>query len=210
MSRSFSGVFDRWLVGPKRSQNHFWSARRLQPATPRSGNLWGLPGLPQRPPVGDLNLGSPSAMLRAERRMYNMNLIAVFLENKPGQTARVTKILAEARVNIRWLIITNQGSFGVMKFLVDKSEEAVQSLRRNGLMVSLLDVLAVEVPNAPGGLERVASSLGRSNLNLDSCSGFVANDRTILIIEVQEKDQARAVLEKEGFRLLSQSELLRL
>lgn len=149
-------------------------------------------------------------MLEVQRLMYSMNLIAVFLENKPGQTARVTKILAEAGVNLRWLIITNQGSFGVMKFLVDKCEEAVQSLRRNGLMVSLLDVLAVEVPNAPGGLERVAGCLGRSNLNLDSCSGFVANDRAILIIEVQEKAQARTVLEEAGFRLLSQSEMLRL
>jgi hypothetical protein len=140
--------------------------------------------------------------------MSSMNLIAVFLENKPGQTARVTKILAEAAVNIRWLIITNQGSFGVMKFLVDKSDEAVASLRRNGLMVSLLDVLAVEVPNEPGGLERVASCLGRADLNLDSCSGFVANDRAILIIEVHQKAEARGVLEKEGLRLLTQAEML--
>jgi hypothetical protein len=142
--------------------------------------------------------------------MHSMNLIAVFLENKPGQTARVTKVLADAGVNLRWLIITNQGNFGVMKFLADNNEEALQSLKRNGLMVSQLDVLAVEVPNQPGALERVAECLGKSNLNIDSCSGFVAYDRAILIIEVNEKDQARAALEQEGMRLLTQAEMLHL
>ena len=57
------------------------------------------------------------------------NLLAVFVENKPGQTARITKILAEADVNIRWVTIANSGSFGVMKFLVDKREPAVARLK---------------------------------------------------------------------------------
>ena len=73
------------------------------------------------------------------------NLVAVFVENKPGQTARITKILADGGINIRWVTIANSGSFGVMKFLVDRCDEAVMSLRENGLMVSLLEVLAVEV-----------------------------------------------------------------
>ncbi|HET7871573.1 MAG TPA: hypothetical protein VFL42_03615, partial [Terriglobales bacterium] len=81
--------------------------------------------------------------------MNATNLIAVFAENKPGQTARITKILAEATVNIYWVTIANNGSFGVMKFMVDKPELAVERLRANGLMVSLLQVLVVEVPNKP-------------------------------------------------------------
>ena len=139
-----------------------------------------------------------------------MNLIAVFLENKPGQTARVSRILAGAGVNLRWLIITNQGSFGVMKFLVDNTAAAMESLRQGGLMASLLDVLAVEVPNKPGALESVADCLGRNNLNVDSCSGFVANERAILIIEVNARTEARRILEGEGFRLLTEAEVLRL
>ncbi len=139
-----------------------------------------------------------------------MNLFAVFVENKPGQTARITKFLAEAGVNIRWVTIANSGSFGVMKFLVDKSEPAVRSLKANGLVVSLVEVLAVEVPNQPGALQRVADCLGRSQINLDNCSGFVANDRAILIIEVHQLAEAGAVLEREGLRLLTQEEMLQL
>ncbi len=139
-----------------------------------------------------------------------MNLVAVFVENKPGQTARITKILADAGVNICWVTIANSGSFGVMKFLVDKLDLAVQSLKQKGLMVSLLEVLAIEVPHKPGALQEIADLLGRNNINLANCSGFVAHKRAILIIEVHELAQARTILEGQGFRLLSQEEMLSL
>ena len=142
--------------------------------------------------------------------MSAVNLLAVFVENKPGQTARITKLLADAGVNICWVTIANSGSFGVMKFLVDKRDPAVRALKDKGLMVSLLEVLAVEVPDKPGSLQAVADLLGRNNINLDNCSGFVANNRAILVIEVHELAQARAILEKQGLHLLTQEEMLRL
>ena len=142
--------------------------------------------------------------------MIAVNLLAVFVENKPGQTARITKLLADASVNICWVTIANSGSFGVMKFLVDKRDASIRALKDKGLMVSLLDVLAVEVPDKPGSLQGVVDLLGRNNINLDNCSGFVANNRAILVIEVHELAQARAILEKQGLHLLTQEEMLRL
>ena len=142
--------------------------------------------------------------------MSAMNLVAVFVENKPGQTARVTKVLAEAGVNICWVTIAHSGSFGVMKFLVNDPEEALRSLREKGLMVSQLEVLALEAPNRPGSLQAVAECLARNGINLANCSGFVANNRAILIIETHELAKARAVLEQQGLRLLTQEEMLSL
>jgi hypothetical protein len=142
--------------------------------------------------------------------MSAVNLVAVFSENKPGQTARVTRLLAEAKVNIRWVTIANSGSFGVMKFLVDNQDAAVRALKEKGLMVSLLEVLAVEVPDQPGSLQAVADLLGQNNINLDNCSGFVAHNRAILVVEVHQLPQARTLLQKQGLHLLSQEEMLRL
>jgi hypothetical protein len=139
-----------------------------------------------------------------------MKLLAVFVENKPGQTARVTRILGDAGVNLDWLTIASTGSFGVMKFLVDKRDEAMAALKAKGLMVSTLEVLAVQVDNKPGELQRVADLLSRHNLNLDNCSGFVANNRAILVIEVHDVAQAEEVLKKQGLRLLTQEEMLQL
>lgn len=139
-----------------------------------------------------------------------MNLLAVFVENKPGQTARITRVLAQAGVNIYWVTIANSGSFGVMKFLVDKPEEALAALKQNGLMASTLEVLAIEAPNQPGALQGVAEALGRHNINLANCSGFVANNRAVLIVEVQELESARDVLKRQGWRLLTQQEMMTL
>ena len=142
--------------------------------------------------------------------MSAVNLLAVFVENKPGQTARITKLIADAGVNICWVTIANSGSFGVMKFLVNQRDAAVKALRDKGVMVSLLEALAVEVPHKPGSLQAVADLLGRNNINLDNCSGFVANNRAIVVIEVHELAQARALLEQQGLHLLTQEEMLKL
>lgn len=139
--------------------------------------------------------------------MSALKLIAVFLENKPGQTARVTKILADAGANIRWVTIANSGSFGVMKFLVDKTAAATEALQRSNMMVSLVEVLAVEVADQPGALQSIADLLGRNQVNLTYCSGYVANNRAILVIETHEIEKARAILQGENLRLLSEEEM---
>lgn len=142
--------------------------------------------------------------------MSAIYLLAIFVENKPGQTAMVTKLLADAGVNVYWVTIANSGSFGVMKFLVDKQDTAVERLKQNGLMVSRLEVLAVEAPNEPGSLHHVAETLARENINLSNCSGFVANRRAILLIEAPDLPTARRLLENQGFRLLSQEQVMKL
>jgi hypothetical protein len=139
-----------------------------------------------------------------------MDLVAVFVENKPGHTARITKILAETGVNLKWVTIASSGSFGVMKFLVDRRDLAVQSLKKEGLMVSLLGVLAVEVENRAGSMQAIAELLHENEVNLDNCSGFVANNRAILVIETHQLDEARVALWKNGAKLLTQEEMLRL
>lgn len=142
--------------------------------------------------------------------MSTVKLLAIFAENKPGQTARLTKIFADAGVNICWTTIENTGSFGVMKVLVDKCDLAYEQLKLKGVMVSLLEVLAAEVPNKPGALHGITDCLAKHKINLDNTSGFVSNNRAILIIQVSDLAQAQTVLQKQGIRLLAQEELLKL
>jgi hypothetical protein len=139
--------------------------------------------------------------------MNDVKLVAAFAENKPGQVAHFTKILAGANINIRWLAVASTGPFGVMKFLVSDPEAACQALKHEGFVVKLVDALAIEVPDKPGGLHAVADCLAKHNINLDNASGFTANNRAILVIEVSNHDLAHDVLKKQGFRVLAQKEL---
>jgi len=139
--------------------------------------------------------------------MKDVKLVAAFAENKPGQVARFTKILASANINIRWLVVASTGPFGVMKFLVSDPKVACQALQHEGFVVKLVDALAIEVPDKPGGLHAVADCLASHNINLDNASGFIANNRAIMVIEVSDYGPARDILQKQGFRVLAQKEL---
>jgi hypothetical protein len=139
--------------------------------------------------------------------MNDVKLVAAFAENKPGQVAHFTKILANANINIRWLAVASTGPFGVMKFLVSNPEKACEALKHEGFVVKLVDALAIEVPDKPGGLHAVADCLAKHNINLDNASGFTANNRAILVIEVSNHDLAHEVLQKQGFHVLEQKEL---
>ena len=139
--------------------------------------------------------------------MNDVKLVAAFAENKPGQVALFTKILANAGINIRWLAVASTGPFGVMKFLVSDPEMACQALKQEGFVVKLVDALAIEVPDKPGGLNAVADCLFQHNINLDNASGFIANNRAILVIEVSNHDLAHNLLQKQGFHVLTQKEL---
>jgi len=139
--------------------------------------------------------------------MNDVKMVAAFSENKPGQVAHFAKILAGARINIRWLAVTSTGPFGVMKFLVNDPVAAYEALKHEGFVVKLVDALAIEVPDKPGGLHAVADCLASHKINLDNASGYIANNRAILVIEVSNHDLAHEVLQKQGFRVLSQKEL---
>jgi hypothetical protein len=144
--------------------------------------------------------------------MHRVRLVAVLVEDKLGELARTTKILSAAGVNIRWVGIASGERFGVIRFLVDRTELAQQALAGHGLAVSLNEVLAVEVEDRPGGLARVAEVLARHGLNVLNASGFViaSGRRAVLILEVQDVEGAQAVLKGKHVRLLTEKELVTL
>jgi hypothetical protein len=140
--------------------------------------------------------------------MNTVKLVAVFAENRPGQTASVTEVLANAGINIRCITVASSGAFGVMKLLVNDPEMACQALKREGFSATMLDVVAVEMPDQPGALHVVAHCLAAHQINLCNTSGFVANNRAILVIEVEKTAQAGEILKEQGLHVLTQKEAM--
>jgi hypothetical protein len=140
--------------------------------------------------------------------MNTINLVAVFAENRPGQTARITEILARANINIRCLTVASSGTYGVMKLLVNDPDLACHALKDEGFAATMTNVIAVEMPDKPGALHSVAACLASHNINLCNTSGFVVNGRAILVIEVEDPTPAGEVLKKQGLRVLTQKETL--
>ncbi len=90
--------------------------------------------------------------------------ISVFLENKSGRLAEVCQTLGTNGVNIRALCIADTSDFGILRMIVDTPEVATQCLRDAGFSVGETNVLAVEIPDVPGGLGGVISLLEDVNV----------------------------------------------
>jgi len=141
--------------------------------------------------------------------MSTAKLVAVFAENRPGQEAGITEILARANINIRCITVASSGAFGVMKLLVNNPVLACDKLKEAGFAATLMDVIAVEMPDKPGALHSVARCLAEHGVNLSNTTGFVINNRAILVLEVHDPTQAGEVLKKQGLHVLTQEETLK-
>lgn len=140
--------------------------------------------------------------------MNTIKLLAVFAENKTGQLARVTGLLSEANLNIRWVTIAGTDAFGVIKLLADDCEMAFRQLKHNGIPVSVVDAVAIEVEDKPGGLHKVARCLAANQLNIENASGMICNGRAVLFIEAADLPQASQVLQEQGLHLLGLRDVL--
>jgi len=135
--------------------------------------------------------------------------VSVFIENRPGKVERVTELLASADVNIRAITIADSGDFGVLKLLVDDPERAGKALLEGGLAAALKEVVAIRVPDRPGGLLEVSRILHREEVNVDDAYGFILQDKreAVFVIQVSEPAAAVAALTKAGLSLLTEEDL---
>jgi hypothetical protein len=135
--------------------------------------------------------------------------ISVFLENKRGRLAAVTKKLAEEKINIRALSIADTSDFGILRIIVDHPEKAYQILKDNSFTVSMTEVIAIEISDVPGGLAEVLEVLEREGINLEYLYAFIglADKEALNIFRVEKIDLAVKVLKKNGIRVLSGEEV---
>ncbi len=135
--------------------------------------------------------------------------ISVFLENKAGRLAEVTGILSEAGVNIRALSVADTSDFGVLRLIVNDTQKAKEALRTNGLTVGKTNVLAVAVPDQPGGLHRILTLLDGAKINVEYMYAFVqqSGDNAVMIFRFEKIDEAVQVLTENGVTVIDGSAL---
>lgn len=135
--------------------------------------------------------------------------IAVFLENKSGRLAEITRILAENDINIRALSVADTADFGILRLIVDKVDKAKEVLRAGGFTVGKTNVVAVEVPDRSGGLAGVLKVVTIAGLNVEYMYAFVnkSGANAVLIFRFDDLDKAIEVLQQNGFTLLTGAQI---
>ena len=130
--------------------------------------------------------------------------ISIFLENKPGGLSGVTKVLKDSGINIRALSLADTSDFGILRLIVDDVNKAKKVLNENGFAVGRTHVIAVEVPDKPGGLHSILDLLTREGINVEYMYAFVerSGENAVIIFRFDNIDQAIEVLLKAEFIVL--------
>jgi len=135
--------------------------------------------------------------------------LEIFLENKSGRLADISRTLAENAINIRALSLTDTADFGVLRLVVNDTTKAQQALTENGFAVGLTEVLAVEVPDKPGALDGILQMAAKGGLTVKYMYAFSkkSGESGMLLFRFDDQDAAVEVFKKAGCRLLSDDEV---
>ena len=130
--------------------------------------------------------------------------ISIFIENKSGRLAEVTRVLGSHGINIRALSLADTSDFGILRLIVDKTDQAKAALKEGGFTVSKTEVIAVEVPDQPGGLAGILKVLDDNSVNVEYMYAFVerCGGNAVIIFRFDDLESAIRVLQASGVRIL--------
>jgi len=112
------------------------------------------------------------AQRAAKGDMMKVKQLSVFLENKAGRLANVTKVLGAADINILALSLADTSDFGILRLIVNDVEKAKDVLKANHFVCMITEVTAVEVDDRPGGLARILDVLVGKGVNVEYMYAF--------------------------------------
>jgi len=135
--------------------------------------------------------------------------ISVFLENKIGRLAEITKILGDKGINIRALSIADTAEFGILRMIVNQIEKTRSILESSGFAVLETEVIVVEVADKPGGLAKVLEMMAKANLNLEYLYAFVSpkGRNAMVVLKVEKTSEAIELLTRERVKILTMKEI---
>ena len=133
--------------------------------------------------------------------------LSVFIQNKPGRLAAVTRILGTAGVNIRGFSIADTEDYGILRLLVDKEDIARVVLRENDFTVHESQVILSVVPDQPGGLAEVLDAFADLEINVEY-TYVTAN--SLIAFGVDNREKGEAEMRARGVKLLTNEDLVKL
>ena len=135
--------------------------------------------------------------------------ISVFLENRTGQLAEITRLLAEANVDIRAISIAETADYGLARMIVSDAQAASAILLSHGDILSMTPVWAVEVPDRPGGLAQLLAQLASAHVDVEYMYSLFTHreGNAYMVLRISDEETFRKALMDAGVRIMSADEL---
>ena len=133
--------------------------------------------------------------------------ISVFLENKPGQLAHLCRIIADAGIDLKALNIAETSDYGVLRIITDKPETTLSVLKKESLVCSSTVVVAVRVPDQPGGLAGILDVIADHNISIEYMYSMLGGNGTKSAIMVFQTNENEKVFRNAGLDVLKGSDV---
>ncbi len=134
--------------------------------------------------------------------------ISVFIENKKGKLAEVTKYIASHDVNLRALSIADTQDFGILRIICEDPDKANEVLKEGGYITTVTDVLATAISDEPGSLAAILEVISEAGVVVEYTYAFLSADKgAYMILRVDDNQAAAAALAGAGIKTAGQDEL---
>ena len=130
--------------------------------------------------------------------------ISVFVQSQPGHLSRVLEQFSARGINVRGFSAADTGEYGIVRFIVDRPDEALAFLESKGYAVQATPVLVVDLVDVPGALMATLKVFADRSINVVYCYSIAS---TCIAIAVKNVDEALAALEGSGLELLDEEDL---
>ena len=135
--------------------------------------------------------------------------ISVFLENRAGQLAEITSVLSENHSDMRAINIAETADYGVLRLIVDDAQKASAILLEKGFILTMTPVVAVGVPDRPGGLSEVLGLIAKADIDIEYMYSVFGQRSGLayMIFRVNDVDKLNAVLAENDLSIVPGREL---
>ena len=139
----------------------------------------------------------------------SVHQISIFLENRAGQLAEITRLLADKGVNLRALNIAETKDYGVLRLIVDDTEKATETLLASGCILSKTPVTVVGVPDCSGGLAPVLATLAEGQLDVEYMYSLFTHKegKAYMVFRISDEEKFQMLLAAHGIQTADKAEL---
>lgn len=140
--------------------------------------------------------------------MDTIKQISIFVENQPGKLAELTRLLADADIDLRTLSLADTRDFGILRVIVNKPEETEKLLKANEWTYKIADVIGVKLPDRPGGVAEVLEAINEAGVNVEYMYAFVNRipGRADTVFRVDDIETTLKALTAKGIEILTPEE----
>jgi hypothetical protein len=133
-----------------------------------------------------------------------LNQLSVFVENRLGHLWAPCQVLADAGINLATLSLADTQQYGILRLIIRDWRRAKTVLEAAGFVVNITEVVAVEVPDHPGGLAGVLKVIEQAHINVDYMYAFAEKrgDKAILVLRFENVDAAVLALKNSEVNVI--------